>query len=403
MSDLETQLRETLHRHAAQAPSDVTASRTVVAAVRRRRTIHSTLFVASAVVAVLAILLSTRLLTPSAAGPVEPTTTDRTTPLVYLGPDQGIMSRGADGNGRPWLAGARLTGLCRALCAPVEMQWSPDGRTLAVLMGPPCCLDRTTVSVVAMSAGGRHARLLFACPKRSGCADGYPRTLAWSPDSHRILLTTNKEMYVVPAGGGSPDLICTCAALDASFLPDGGVAYVTPGRLLAQDLASGETTTLAEIPGLSGATWSPDGRWMLAGADDGSLSLMDMTASPPAPVTPQHVEGFDAQWSPDGARFVYLTQAGHNLKTFRVELWVGAPGERPRLLHRFSKDAPHRPAATPGLVGAAHGTAWSSDGTEIVQWIDDGSWPGTLHIVDADSGKLVGRTGDAMGPIAWAE
>lgn len=396
MSDLEVRLRETLHRHAGLGPSDAAASPGLVAAVRRRRYTVSTLLVAGTVAVVLSILLGSRLLIPEATEHVEPATTPHSAPpLVYVGPDSGFWSRDAAGRTSTWISGAWLRGLCgvnyasgpRSACEPSAMEWSPDGRTLAALMGPVCC-ENTTVSLVVTSHRGEHARRLFACPEGSGCADGSPKTVAWSRDSERIVLTTNREMYVVPLQGGSPDLVCTCAAQDASFLPDGRVSYVASGRLLAWDPASGETTTLAEIPRLSGAEWSPDGRWAVLSTDEGVLSLMDMTASPPVPVAPQHVEGYSPRWSPDGTRFVYNRQTGHNQETFRSDLWVGAPRQQSRLLHRFAHDGSGSPV-------------WSPDGRKIAQWIVEGAWPGTIYVVDAHSGKVLGRIRDAMPPFAW--
>lgn len=394
MTDLENRLRETLHRHASGLPTDVTAAPPLVAAVRRRRATTSALLCAMTAAAVLGIVLGVRLTTPDAPGPVEPPPTPRqTTALVYVGTNGGIWSRAEDGSTSAWLGDARMMDICGVPCFPNDLAWSPDGRTLAVLMGPACCLESTAVNVVVMSSGGQDARRLFVCPEGTGCADGMPQGLAWSPDSRQIAVATSQEMYLVPLDGGPPELVCTCAAFHPAFLPDGRLAYVAAHRLQARDLETGATTTLLPDDRVQDGAWSPDGRYavVLTGSNDNFLSVLDFSASPPVRPEPQRAGGIGARWSPSGDRFVYLSDDGAPMRERRSELWIGIPGRPPQLLHRF-----------PHAGGGWAQPVWSPDGSMVELFLGSGMQPGgTIWVIDANSGTVVDTITGAQGGAAW--
>jgi len=211
--------------------------------------------------------------------------------------------------------------------------------------------------------------------------------LAWSRDSREVAITVNQELYIVPTDGGDPSLVCECPAASPAYLPDGRLTYVAQGQLLARDPSSGETTTLITIPGVTDASWSPDGHWVVVTDRGATLSLIDMSLSPPKRVQPQRIDGLAPQWSPSGDRFVYAGQSGHSTKTFRMELGIAASGEEPRLLHHYSNDGGWAPPT------------WSPDGSKVAQWIGDRR--GTLWVFDADTGQVLSTTEDAEGAVAW--
>src|SRR5262245_833463 len=243
---------------------------------------------------------------------------------------------------------------------------------------------------MVMSAGGEDARRLFRCPLGAGCSRGVVRSLSWSDDSKQIALATNEELYVIPLDGGAPDLVCTCRALGATFLPDGRLAYVTndalqrrgtaEGEVKAIDLGSRQTSTLMTgIKTLTEAAWSPDGRYVVINRGDNRLSLIDTSA--PTPWTPEAVyaDGIGVTWSPEGDRFAFAGQSGHDTKTFRMQLWVGAPGQPGRLLHQFDNNNGWSPPV------------WSPDGSTVGTYDDKAIW-----LFDAVSGELVDKV-EAVG------
>jgi Tol biopolymer transport system component len=277
------------------------------------------------------------------------------------------------------------------------MAWSPDGRTLAAGMVPEgCCDEYLDVAVFVMSAGGQDVRPLFQCPRGSGCAKGQPRALAWSRDSKQIALATNQELYVIPLDGGAPDLVCTCGPLGATFLPDGRLAYATDdalqglgatgGEVKAIDLSSGETSTVMTAKNLTEAAWSPDGRYLVIDTGDNHLSLIDTYAPTPWTAETVSAHGIGPTWSSNGDRFAFSGQSGHDVKTFRMQLWIGAPGQPARLLHQFDNNNGWSPPV------------WSPDGSTVGTYNDNAIW-----LFDVVSGELVDKVDVSARGAAWQQ
>jgi Tol biopolymer transport system component len=215
--------------------------------------------------------------------------------------------------------------------------------------------------------------------------------LAWSRDSRSIAFSTTRELYVVPRDDGPGDLVCTCGAFGLAFLPDGRLTYVDHGAIEAVDLSSGNASTLARYTGATDAAWSPDGRYAVVTTDDTFFSVVDFSMSPPAQVQPRHVAGLFVRWSPSGDRFVYVASIGHTYRTVRSELWVAAPGQRPRMLHRF-----------PHVAGGLAPPVWSPDGSTLELYQGNGNGAdGTISLVDATTGDVVGTVSGAEGGAAW--
>ena len=70
----------------------------------------------------------------------------------------------------------------------VEVAWSPDGRTLAIVGG--------IGHIVLFTPNGRRIRVLTR-PRNGG-------RIVWSPDSKRLAISTDKGLYAVPVNGSGP-------------------------------------------------------------------------------------------------------------------------------------------------------------------------------------------------------
>ena len=396
MSDIETALRETLNRQATAAPTAATASAELLTAVRRRRARTSLMLCAATVVAVLGIAVGARLASPDRTLEPAPSPHPRSAPgMVYVGSNGTIWGRADNGTTTDWRV--TMSEACGEACSPAQMAWSPDGRTLAVASGPPlpCCSESVDVTVMLMSAGGEDARPLFQCPREAGCFNGLVRSLSWSRDSTQIALTTSTELYVLSLDGRAPDLVCNCAALSATFLPDGRLAYTVndatrsnfstePGRVEAIDLGSRETSTLMSVTKLTETAFSPDGRYLVINRGDNHLSLVDTSEPTPWTTGPAYADGIGVTWSPSGDRFAFVGQSGHNTNTFRAQLWTGGPGQPARLLHQFDGNLGWSPPI------------WSPDGSTVATYYDNAVW-----LFDPDTGRLVDTVPAAGRAAAW--
>jgi len=109
----------------------------------------------------------------------------------------------------------------------------------------------------------------------------------WSPDGRRIafcgsLPGKNWKIYVIPADGGSADLITNnkWSETDPSWSPDGtslvfGGNYAEISVKLI-DLKTRQLSTIEGSKGLFGPRWSPDGKYIAAiSADNSKLELFD--------------------------------------------------------------------------------------------------------------------------------
>ncbi|HEX2451499.1 MAG TPA: BTAD domain-containing putative transcriptional regulator [Gemmatimonadales bacterium] len=132
---------------------------------------------------------------------------------------------------------------------------SPDGRVVAYASDQSGDMRL----YVRQGAGGRAVPITQSVP-------GYHRWPRWSPDGSRIAFHAERSIYVVPALGGTPQILVRAPpggwVAQHAWSPDGReLAYVQNDTMFATDVASGARRMITDTAGFSPA-WSPDGRWI---------------------------------------------------------------------------------------------------------------------------------------------
>jgi Tol biopolymer transport system component len=209
---------------------------------------------------------------------------------------------------------------------------------------PGACIDDETSCLVPrawiVGADGTGAHELF----RDGL--GYQRVLAWSPDGTRLLYLDGGQLYLADPNGGEPqtvDIGCVAPSPETplSCQQDSQVAFSRDGRsivfvresndadgyrgpaaIATMDLVDGRVTVLTATSPIGGwlPGWSPDGAHILFsrfGSKDvngpfepimDAIFMIDADGQNLHQVSPPTLDAFDADWSPDGARVVFLSR-----------------------------------------------------------------------------------------------
>ena len=159
----------------------------------------------------------------------------------------------------------------------------------------------------------------------------------WSPDGSQIAFSditsaNGRTIYIVSSEGGSPRKLLpedNASEVLPSWSPDGhkiafNWSYGTADfavRIL--DLGSGQVTTVPGSVGLEGPRWSPDGRYLVAMANELHLEIFDFKTQKWSEL-PQKGLVDSCEWSSDG-RFIYFKRVRGDLGVFRISVKGGAP------------------------------------------------------------------------------
>ena len=178
---------------------------------------------------------------------------------------------------------------------------------------PALSRERTQMAYVSERSGGqeiwirdlRTGREVSLNASRSG--KFMPR---FSPDSRMVSFASQKDgkfdIYLVPAAGGSAEMICGDCGQATSWSPDG--RYLTgnslDGRVTLIEVATRRRVDLLALPGrwFAGGHFSPDGRWLTF--LDGRRSVEFIAPFRGGGLPPESewiaVDAELRHWSPDG-------------------------------------------------------------------------------------------------------
>ena len=203
--------------------------------------------------------------------------------------------------------------------------------------------------------------------------DGRQVAFAWEGEQQ-----DNFDIYVTLVGSSEVRRLTSHAAVDSApqWSPDGKwIAYVrsespTSHRILVMSSLGGSERTLSEFPLRPTATWSPDGRYVVAGGaseaggadQNNGIYLVPVDIGEPRPITRAVAPANDGwpAFSPDGRRLAYATCQGQDL-TYRDNCYI-------QVLDLDSTFAPlgSPRRVTPEPFWTIQGLAWTRDGTSIV-------------------------------------
>jgi WD40 repeat protein/DNA-binding SARP family transcriptional activator len=244
-----------------------------------------------------------------------------------------------------------------------DVAWSPDGTAIAT----------SSLDGSARIFDARTGRQRFALLGHLGSIV----SVAWSPDSTRVVTASRDgtaKVWLVTERGGPRELV-TLSAQDTrngvagvAFSPDGRQVMTGDVGIAATriwDVSITGDAELANLPAVvffrSAATYTPDGRHLVATGPAGSVNMWDArtfrrdrTLGPPAGPTPSPpwpgagwlatgtgVEATQIEVSPDGGQAAAVSFTG------RLQVWDATTGEE---------------AIATDPSSSTSGIAWSPDG-----------------------------------------
>ena len=213
-----------------------------------------------------------------------------------------VASVGDDGVAYVWNAETLEPALTLATGPDRSIAWSPDGARLATAGASG------TLQIWNSATGAR----LHSVPLQTTLS-----SLSWSPDGTRVVVAGINGMTTLWAA----DTGTLVARMFVSW-PDwndvNGITWSPFGRLVAMahgargvggvtlwsPVAGYVAQTLTSAGGwLRGITWSPDGQWLAAAGEDGSVRILRLdTWEVVATLTTDSRPIWSVAWSPDGRR-----------------------------------------------------------------------------------------------------
>lgn len=228
--------------------------------------------------------------------------------------------------------------------------WSPNGEWLAYDIGQSGQSD-----VFVVSYDGGEVRNLTDHPSANRFAD-------WSPDSDKILFTSNRA-----------DLTTNYPVIYELIIESGEIAPLTTGEA-ASALAS----------------WSPDGSKIAFASDqDGDVEIYVIDSDGGNLIRLTDSMGFDGfpEWSPDGTKIAFVTFRDDN-----PEIYV------------MDSDGTNQINLTddPAQDASGGGFSWSPDGSQIIFDTDrDGNYE--IYVMEEDGSNPTNLTNDPATDLspAW--
>ncbi|HET8625034.1 MAG TPA: BTAD domain-containing putative transcriptional regulator [Gemmatimonadales bacterium] len=209
---------------------------------------------------------------------------------------------------------------------------SPDGRVVAYASD----MSGDMRLYVRQGAGGRAVPITPSVP-------GYHRWPRWAPDGSRIAFHAERSIYVVPALGGTPQILVRAPTdgwvAHPAWSPDGReLVYVQNDTMFATELASGVRRMITDTAGFSPA-WSPDGRWIafasgnaafvfggtaygsplnLGNVAPSSIWLVSAKGGTPVRITDDAALNVSPAWLPDDGGLLFVSDRNGSRDIYRA-------------------------------------------------------------------------------------
>jgi serine/threonine-protein kinase len=219
-----------------------------------------------------------------------------------------VSGRGATANRHLIRVDRRGTHVAQIGTQPLEIprfpRLSPDGRRLAVTIGPP---NAGQIWIYDVAGSAQPIRLT---------SQGHNLFPIWSPDGKRIVFLSragSDQTFSIPSDGSATEpermIASQNPAVPRDWSPDGAfILFQEMRHLHLFQLADGKTRRWLQTPfGEVDGRFSPDGQWVAYTSDQsGSAEVwVRPFPGPGAPVRVSPDGGRDAVWSRDGKEVIY--------------------------------------------------------------------------------------------------